>query len=217
MQVLRKLCKYDPSNDICVHVAMDNALIISEVKQTCLQPVESSSEGEAGPSLAWRPLLLFVSLRLGLSDINPVYTPALKASFSLPSSLGVIGEHREVVRLSTENQRSGGSPNHALYLLGCVEEEVLYLDPHTTQPASQRVDASYHVPHPGRLPLTQLDPSLALCFLCITETEFDNLCIAIQVIKQKQILFCSLVQSPENHIHPTTRPELSPRTVWVGD
>ena len=95
MQVLRKLCKYDPSNDICVHVAMDNALIISEVKQTCLQPVESSSEGEAGPSQAWRPLLLFVSLRLGLSDINPVYTPALKASFSLPSSLGVIGEHRE--------------------------------------------------------------------------------------------------------------------------
>jgi len=163
-QVLRKLCKYDPSNDICVHVAMDNALIISEVKQTCLQPVESSSEGEAGPGQAWRPLLLFVSLRLGLSDINPVYTPALKASFSLPSSLGVIG----------------GSPNHALYLLGCVEEEVLYLDPHTTQPASQRVDASYHVPHPGRLPLTQLDPSLALCFLCITETEFDNLCIAIQ-------------------------------------
>merc|ERR1719150_10375 len=63
-QVLRKLCKFDPSNDICVHVAMDNALIISEVKQTCLQPVESSSEaeGEAGPSLAWRPLLLFVSL-----------------------------------------------------------------------------------------------------------------------------------------------------------
>lgn len=92
-----------------------------------------------------------------------------------------------MVRLSTENQRSGGSPNHALYLLGCVEEEVLYLDPHTTQPASQRVDASYHVPHPGRLPLTQLDPSLALCFLCITETEFDNLCIAIQVIEQ--ILF----------------------------
>ena len=65
-----------------------------------------------------------------------------------------------------------------------MEEEVLYLDPHTTQPASQRVDASYHVPHPGRLPLTQLDPSLALCFLCITETEFDNLCIAIQVIEQ---------------------------------
>ena len=60
---------------------------------------------------------------------------------------------------------------------------MLYLDPHTTQPASQRVDASYHVPHPGRLPLTQLDPSLALCFLCITETEFDNLCIAIQVIE----------------------------------
>ena len=110
---------------------MDNTLIISEVKQSCLVPVEkdpnpsdNSSEQtelnkdnteqsasneepttENETSYTWKPLLLFVSLRLGLSDINPVYKSGLKACFSLPSSLGVIG----------------GSPNHALYLLGKVQ------------------------------------------------------------------------------------------------
>lgn len=152
-QVLRKLCKFDPSNDVSIHVAMDSALIITEVKQSCLQPA------------GWTPLLLFISLRLGLSDINPVYKSGLKKTFSLPSSLGVIG----------------GSPNHALYLVGVVDDSVLYLDPHSTQSASSCPDSSYHLNRlSGRIDMSLLDPSLALCFLCTTEQEFDNLCIAIQ-------------------------------------
>ena len=93
---------------------MDNALIISEVKQSCLHPVtpepscDISDEESVTRTYAWKPLLLFISLRLGLSEINPVYKAGLKKCFSLPSSLGVIG----------------GSPNHALYLLGCVDDEV---------------------------------------------------------------------------------------------
>jgi len=168
-QVLRKLCKYDPSNDIAVHVAMDNTLVISEVKETCIQP----STVEGGPS-SWQPLLLFVSLRLGLSDINPVYIPGLKASLTLPQTLGVIG----------------GRPNHALYFLGWVEDEVIYLDPHTTQPATpeemeegemeEEGDSSYHCSRTMRISVNLLDPSLALAFLCRTEEEFDNLCIGIQ-------------------------------------
>lgn len=162
-EVLRKLCKFDPNNDVSVHVAMDNTLIISEVKQSCL--VETANSELDQRQYTWKPLLLFISLRLGLSEINPVYKTGLKTCFSLPCSLGVIG----------------GSPNHALYLLGVVEDEVLYLDPHTTQPAVSSIDKSYHISRPGRINISQLDPSLALCFLCITEQEFDNLCIAIQV------------------------------------
>ena len=159
MQVLRKLCKFDPSNDVSIHVAMDSALIITEVKQSCLQPA------------GWTPLLLFISLRLGLSDINPVYKSGLKKTFSLPSSLGVIG----------------GSPNHALYLVGVVDDSVLYLDPHSTQSASSCPDSSYHLNRlSGRIDMSLLDPSLALCFLCTTEQEFDNLCIAIQVRRPDQ-------------------------------
>lgn len=167
---MRKLCKYDPSDDIAVHVAMDNTLVIQEVRETCLGPPLE----EGGPQ-TWKPLLLFISLRLGLSEINPVYSGGLKKSFTLPHTLGVIG----------------GRPNHALYLLGFVEDEVMYLDPHTTQPASpeegmeegeveEEEDCSYHCPRPGRIPISHLDPSLSLAFLCRTEEEFDNLCIGIQ-------------------------------------
>jgi len=41
-------------------------------------------------------------LRLGLSDLNEAYVPALKAVFEIPQSLGIIG----------------GRPNHALYFIG---------------------------------------------------------------------------------------------------
>jgi hypothetical protein len=36
--VLRKLLKFDPANELVIHVAMDNTLILSEVKAACLQP-----------------------------------------------------------------------------------------------------------------------------------------------------------------------------------
>jgi len=159
-QVIRKLCKLDPREDVAVHVAMDNTLVISEVKQTCIRENRGENTLE---SSNWQPLLLFISLRLGLSEINPVYFKSLKTCFSLPSTLGVIG----------------GSPNHALYFLGCVDDEVIYLDPHTTQLASAP-DTSFHASRPGRLSLNKLDPSLALCFLCKTEEEFDQLCISMQ-------------------------------------
>jgi len=167
-QVLRKLSKFDPSDDIVVHVAMDNTLVISEVKQECIVNAtesndDKSDDTEEPKNAHWQPLLLFISLRLGLNEINPVYIPGLKTCFTLPTTLGVIG----------------GSPNHALYLLGCVEDEVIFLDPHTTQPASAP-DNSYHAVKPGRINITQLDPSLSLCFLCRTEEEFDNLCIGVQ-------------------------------------
>jgi len=168
-QVLRKLCKLDPSDDIVVHVAMDNTLVITEVKQACIknrtvETGESTSEDKVKSEESyWQPLLLFISLRLGLSEINPVYIPSLKTCFTLPTTLGVIG----------------GSPNHALYLLGYVEDEVIYLDPHTTQQASPP-DSSYHAETPGRININMLDPSLSLCFLCKTEEEFDNLCICVQ-------------------------------------
>jgi hypothetical protein len=33
--VLRKLLKFDPVNELVIHVAMDNTLILSEVKEAC--------------------------------------------------------------------------------------------------------------------------------------------------------------------------------------
>ncbi|KAK3853654.1 hypothetical protein Pcinc_039814 [Petrolisthes cinctipes] len=165
-QVMRKLTPFDEWNNFSVCVAMDNIIIIDEIRCSC------QGEGDR----TWRPLLLFVPLRLGLAEINPVYVPGLKKCFKMPQSLGLIG----------------GKPNHASYFVGFVGEEVVYLDPHTTQEAGSAchkksaageeeqeegdIDTSYHCPLAQRMPFLHLDPSLALCFYCGTEKEFDDLC-----------------------------------------
>jgi hypothetical protein len=41
----------------------------------------------------------------------------------------------------------------------------------------ERMDRSFHSMRAGRLNISELDPSLSLCFLCHTEQDFDNLCI----------------------------------------
>lgn len=138
------------------------------------------------PSRKWKPLLLVIPLRLGLSEINPVYIHGLKTCFTFRQSLGVIG----------------GKPNHALYFIGCVGEHVIYLDPHTTQPVSlvedkelsyeKTADLSYHCQRASRSHILNMDPSVAVCFFCSSEVEFDILCQQIQdklVKPEKQPLF----------------------------
>ncbi|GBP16111.1 Cysteine protease ATG4B [Eumeta japonica] len=66
----------------------------------------------------------------------------------------------------------GGRPNQALYFLGYVDDEVLYLDPHTTQRSGtvgQKTsqdeidfDETFHHKYAGRLHFAQMDPSLAV-------------------------------------------------------
>lgn len=130
----------------------------------------------------WKPLLLIVPLRLGISDINPMYIPALKRCLELNSSCGMIG----------------GRPNQALYFLGYVDDEVLYLDPHTTQragcvgqkqtPAEQELDESYHQKYAARLNFSAMDPSLAVCFLCKTRDSFDEL---LKQLRQEVLNLCT--------------------------
>jgi len=207
-QAIRKLAHYDQWNNLAVYVALDNTLVRDEVREAatrndkaldninndkqsqqpnCDHPSEpvsdfttetsSNPEDAPEPDRTWRPLLLFIPLRLGLSEINPVYIKGLKACFTFDQTLGVIG----------------GSPNHALYMLGYVGEEIVYLDPHVTQmnaPVSdwceKRTDeemtagASYHSSRAHRINIQHLDPSLSLCFLCKTEAEFDDLCLGFQ-------------------------------------
>lgn len=105
---------------------------------------------------SWKPLLLIIPLRLGLSDINPIYIPALKKCFELVGFCGMIG----------------GRPNQALYFMGYVDDEVLFLDPHTTQRCGSvgqktsqdeiEFDATFHQKYAGRIPFTHMDPSLAV-------------------------------------------------------
>ncbi|XP_065347077.1 cysteine protease ATG4B [Cloeon dipterum] len=179
-QVIKKLSPYDQWSSLEVHVALDNTLVIGDLKRLCLKQNK------------WSPLLLFLPLRLGLSEINPIYAESIKKCFSFPQSLGVIG----------------GKPNHAMYFIGCVGNDLICLDPHKTQQAvrvtkecSKEDDMSFHCQFATRSPILDLDPSMAICFFCATESDLDKLCQLLHdnlVVNEKQPLFVICSERPHD-------------------
>ncbi|XP_009443005.4 cysteine protease ATG4B isoform X2 [Pan troglodytes] len=173
-QVLKKLAVFDTWSSLAVHIAMDNTVVMEEIRRLCRTsvpcagatafPADSDRHCNGFPAGAevtnrlspWRPLVLLIPLRLGLTDINEAYVETLKHCFMMPQSLGVIG----------------GKPNSAHYFIGYVGEELIYLDPHTTQPAVEPTDGcfipdeSFHCQHPPcRMSIAELDPSIAVLSL----------------------------------------------------
>jgi cysteine protease ATG4 len=115
-----------------------------------------------GGEAPWRPLLLWIPVRLGVESINPIYMPSLLAYFRSPQSLGVLG---------------GRDPRHATYFYASQGPHAFYLDPHTVQPASDTADlASYTCTDLHSMPLASADPSMALAFLCVERADFEALC-----------------------------------------
>lgn len=147
----RKLVRSDEFSNLHVHVALDHQLALDDI-------IEITA-----------PLLLIIPLRLGLTDINPIYIPALKRCFEIPGTLGIIG----------------GRPNQALYFIGYVGDEALYLDPHTCQRCGSinkkeqqseiEMDETFHQKHAGRINFNSMDPSIAVAFLCKSQREFNEL------------------------------------------
>ncbi|CAF90552.1 unnamed protein product, partial [Tetraodon nigroviridis] len=151
----------------------------------------------------WKPLVLLIPLRLGLTDINEAYIETLKKCFMLPQSLGVIG----------------GKPNSAHYFIGYVGEELIYLDPHTTQTAVDPcedgtfTDDSYHCQHPPcRMHICELDPSIAAGFFCRTEDEFDDWCMRIRRLScnRDNLPMFELVESQPSHMVSVDAINLTP-------
>ena len=96
----------------------------------------------------------------------------------------------------------GGKPNHALYFVGYVGDELIYLDPHRTQATvdleelapldSFCNDLSYHCKTANRMDFHQIDPSISLCFFFKTRDEFDAWCALFRGLfeaNEKQSLF----------------------------
>ncbi|KAI6190993.1 Cysteine protease [Aphelenchoides bicaudatus] len=126
-QCLKKLVIYDGWSQLAVHVAMDNLLIASDVKLLAGTSWSDVSEpnDEKRPKIdeieqdkTWRPVLIIIPLRLGLSAINREYLKPVQEFFKLPQCCGILG----------------GRPNHAVFFTGFSAEELYYLDPHTAQP-----------------------------------------------------------------------------------
>uniref|UniRef100_A0A8C3G7H0 Cysteine protease n=1 Tax=Cyclopterus lumpus TaxID=8103 RepID=A0A8C3G7H0_CYCLU len=198
-QVLKKLAVFDTWSRLVVHVAMDNTVVIEDISECGLRGACALEEETA----LWKPLVLLIPLRLGLSDINEAYIETLKQCFMLPQSLGVIG----------------GKPNSAHYFIGYVGEELIYLDPHTTQPAvdpcedSQVPDETYHCQHPPcRMHICELDPSIAAGFFCRTEDEFDDWCMRIRRLSCNRggLPMFELVDSQPSHMVSVDALNLTP-------
>ncbi|XP_065643488.1 cysteine protease ATG4A isoform X2 [Hydra vulgaris] len=239
-QVIKKLVLFDDNADMAVHVAMDNTVVIEDIKKLCKSSInawgcygecshihdrssltgsqsvskpphcscDSSQKLKSNRKLksfnseelkSWRPLLLFIPLRLGLSEINSDYYNSLKIMFTLRQSLGVIG----------------GKPNHAHYFIGFNGDRLLYLDPHTTQqtiePERFNVipDESFHCVYPCFMSFQSLDPSVALGFYFHTEDDFDDWCQAVNelvVQREKRPMF-EINQNRPRHWPPFELPK----------
>ncbi|CAG9862759.1 unnamed protein product [Phyllotreta striolata] len=167
-QVLKKLVKYDEWSKLTIHVALDNTVVVSDIIELCL--TKNKLDGANLTKTDWKPLLLIVPLRLGLTEINPIYISGIQKCFQFKQSLGVIG----------------GKPNVALYFIGCVGKEVIYLDPHHTQKTCTvddkmtdeqiEADSTYHCKYASRINILRMDPSVAMCFFCKTEADFNEFC-----------------------------------------
>jgi len=186
-QVIKKLSQFDTENFLAVHIAMDNTVCIQDIEKLCCV----SNEGDDDQNSLWKPLFLVIPLRLGLTDINPLYFRQLKECLNWNQSVGIIG----------------GKPNHAYYFMGCTEDELVYLDPHTTQPYIKYQDiigednggifddSSYHCTTPHLMPFNQLDPSLAVGFFCSTRPQFQDFCNKVKSCKDRSTSLFEVIQS----------------------
>jgi cysteine protease ATG4 len=132
--------QFDNDLVISIDAALDNMVVIDEIKNRFMHSHIKSKSTDNGSTVSgdkavdqdkigggqdrkstdethWIPGILFIQLRLGLTKINPLYFAALKKTFQFENSLGIIG----------------GRPNHALYLVGYTDDDIIYLDPHNTQ------------------------------------------------------------------------------------
>uniref|UniRef100_A0A4W4H4X2 Cysteine protease n=1 Tax=Electrophorus electricus TaxID=8005 RepID=A0A4W4H4X2_ELEEL len=203
-QVLKKLALFDDWNSLAVYVSMDNTVVIEDISKffylSCWPAPYPCSQQARG----WRPLLLLIPLRMGINNMNPVYIQALKECFKMPQSCGVLG----------------GKPNLAYYFIGFIDDELIYLDPHTTQLAVDSEtgtpvhDQSYHCQRsPHRMKITSLEPSVALGFFCRSEEDFDGWCSQVQqeLVRKRNLRLFELVEKHPPHwppFVPPTKPDV---------
>ncbi|KRY68156.1 Cysteine protease ATG4A, partial [Trichinella pseudospiralis] len=225
--VIKKLAIYDDWSSLAVHVAMDNVIVQEDVKKLCSKEVfdalrkrllqeepselvadwfedakkDSNKKVEETLSSSWKPLLLILPMRLGLSELNPCYIPALKEFFACKYNIGMIG----------------GKPNHALYFIGAYKDRLVYLDPHWCQTfvdldVSMDLfdDSSYHSAFILDISFSDIDPSLAIAFYINTEAEFDDFCIFAKQVLQKY-------PNPLFEVLPQRPPTWPPFMPYVGE
>ncbi|CAI5445779.1 unnamed protein product [Caenorhabditis angaria] len=167
-------CWYTPSE--AVHI-MKTALSISTSPLTGDISMFLSMDGKVHigdierETKNWtKTLILVIVLRLGASELNPIYVAHLRRLFSLSSFLGI----------------TGGKPDHSCWFIGYYGDQVIYLDPHVAhnyvpfendfqqQVPQKPVEKSYHCKLLSKMHFLDMDPSCAVCFRFEDAKQFQS-------------------------------------------
>jgi cysteine protease ATG4 len=111
--------------DLC---SMPSASKHDQSSSSSVISTSNENEPEKNSILPWRTsLLILVPLRLGLNELDLIYESYLKEALKLPQTVGIIG----------------GSPRHAVYILGFQDESFIDLDPHFSQNTVNVLDENF--------------------------------------------------------------------------
>uniref|UniRef100_A0A0N5BID5 Cysteine protease n=1 Tax=Strongyloides papillosus TaxID=174720 RepID=A0A0N5BID5_STREA len=189
-QVLKKLVFYDDWSNIRVHVAMDNVLIHDDVKKVAT--VQRDGENE------WKNLLIIIPLRLGLTSINRDYIPAVKMFYELKQCAGIIGgrPNRALYFIGMADEEMLYLDPHICQPVIDINEQMEAVDVKDNGSLHEKIDendgvkvdieeptsssllindASFHCDCVAHMDYEQMDPSLALAFVCKDKPDYDDL------------------------------------------
>jgi len=133
----------------------------------------------------WKESIVIVVLaKIGLEKPNPEYLPYIKELFSFPECIGMLG----------------GKPGLAYYIAGCVDDRLIYLDPHFVQEAVQdKRDLrfrdymnTYFCNSIRYLNLNEIDTSVGFAFYIKNEAQFKDFVKRFKESSQKPESFLGI-------------------------
>jgi cysteine protease ATG4 len=98
-------------------------------KKNSLYPTLESVTTENNSARWLTSVLILVPLRLGLNELDLTYEEYLKEALKLPQTVGIIG----------------GSPRHAVYILGFQDDSFIDLDPHFSQSTLNVLEGTFDI------------------------------------------------------------------------
>ena len=106
--------------DLCSHPA-------GSLQANSPSSTVDASDAANIPKVWLTSLLILVPLRLGLNELDLIYEPYLKEALKLPQTVGIIG----------------GSPRHAVYIVGFQDDSFIDFDPHFSQTSVNVLDDTF--------------------------------------------------------------------------
>jgi cysteine protease ATG4 len=139
--------------------------------------------GETPGNRAFRPLLLFVPMRLGVEELNQEYVKQLVTLLRMEQTIGIVA----------------GEPALAYFVVASQADAVFVLDPHVVQQYEPLAENSsldrFHSRLPRTVAISALAPTMLAGFYCRDERDFRHLCERLEVLSQVSEPIISVVDS----------------------